>query len=164
MKKSLFILVLVLMLALAGCSEAAAPKESTAAAGPVVLRMQELYESMTALNNMPEMLLLDPDMQLNFCGIDAADCLQSVVAICADSLRADEIWLIEAADDAALEKIQNLAQVRLTAKAEEAEGYSPEQYAVIQKAQQMTDGNYFILLVSPDADALMKLVPNAGGN
>ena len=103
-------------------------------------------------------------MQLNFCGIDAADCLQSVVAICADSLRADEIWLIEAADDAALEKIQNLAQVRLNAKAEEAENYSPEQYAVIQEAQQITIGNYYVLLVSPKANALAEAVRNAAGN
>ena len=87
-----------------------------------------------------------------------------MVAICADSLRADEIWLIEAADDAALEKIQNLAQVRLNAKAEEAENYSPEQYAVIQEAQQITIGNYYVLLVSPKANALAEAVRNAAGN
>lgn len=103
-------------------------------------------------------------MQLNYCGIDAADCLQSVVAICADSLRADEFWLIEAADSAALERIQNLGQTRLKAKAEEAQDYSPEQYAVIQEAQQITIGNYYVLLVSPKVDALAEAVRNAVGN
>lgn len=161
MKKTLLLLVMILVLMMAGCSSQSAPAETTAE--PVTLNMQELYNSMVTLKDMPEMLPLEPDMQLNFCGIDAADCAQSVVAICADSLRADEIWLIEAADSAALERIQNLGQVRLNAKAEEAESYSPEQYAVIQKAQQITDGNYFILLVSPNADALAEVVRNAGG-
>lgn len=162
MKKTLLLLIMILTLVLAGCSGQSASAETTAE--PVTLNMQELYDSMVCLEDMPEMLLLEPDMQLNFCGIDAADCTQAVVAICADSLRADEIWLIEAADSAALERIQNLGQVRLNAKAEEAESYSPEQYAVIQKAQQITDDNYFILLVSPNVDALAEVVGNAGGH
>ena len=120
MKKRIILLVMILLIVLTGCGAETAPTETTAAE-PITLNMQELYSSLTTLDTIPEMLPLEPDMQLNFCGIDAADCLQSVVAICADSLRADEIWLIEAADDAALEKIQNLAQVRLNAKAEEAE-------------------------------------------
>lgn len=163
MKKRMVLLVMVLLLMLTGCASASAPAESTAAA-PVSLDMQTLYQSLTALEAIPEMLPLEADMQLNFCGIQAEDCLQSVVAICADSLRADELWLIEAADDAALERIREVAQVRLNAKAEEAENYSPEQYAVIQKAQQFTLGNYYILLVSPNADALAEVVRAAAGN
>lgn len=163
MKKRMILLVMILLLILTGCGAETAPTETTAAE-PVTLNMQELYNSLSTLDTIPEMLPLEPDMQLNFCGIDATDCLQSVVAICADSLRADEIWLIEAADEAALERIQNLAQVRLNAKAEEAENYSPEQYAVIQEAQQITIGNYYVLLVSPKANALAEAVRNAAGN
>lgn len=158
--KRMILFVMILLLALTGCSGESARTKTTAAES-VAMNVQELYDSMIALENMPEMLTLEPEMQLNFCGIDSADCLQSVVAICADSLRTDEFWLIEAVDEAALERIQNLAQARLTAKAEESVTYSPEQYAIVQKAQQTTMGNYFILLVSPDVDTLAKMVRDA---
>lgn len=163
MKKRMILLVMILLLVLTGCGADTTPTETTAVE-PITLNMQELYKSLTSLDTIPEMLTLDSGMQLNYCGIDAADCLQSVVAICADSLRADEFWLIEAADSAALERIQNLGQTRLKAKAEEAEDYSPEQYNVIQEAQQITIGNYYILLVSPKADALVAAVRGTAGN
>ena len=163
MRKRTILLFMILLLILTGCGVETAPTE-TAAAEPITLNMQELYNSLTSLDTIPEMLTLDSGMQLNYCGIDAADCLQSVVAICADSLRADEFWLIEAADSAALERIQNLGQTRLKAKAEEAQDYSPEQYDVIQEAQQITIGNYYVLLVSPKVDALAEAVRGAAGN
>lgn len=161
MKKRAILLVLMVLLMLTGCGAESAPAQTTSS---VVVDMQELYNSLISMDTIPEMLMLDSDMQLNYCGIDAADCLQSVVAICADSLRADEFWMIEAADSAALERIQDLGQIRLRVKAEEAEGYSPEQYNVIQQAQQITVGNYYILLVSPKVDALTAEVHAATGN
>jgi len=169
MKKLYFLLAVLMVVLLAGCggeaapAETAAPVETAVSAEPVVLNMQELYTAMTATAGMPEMLPLEPDMQLNFCGIDTADCAQSAVAICANSLRTDEIWLIEAVDEAALERIQTMAQNRLTAKGEESITYSREQYAVVQEAQIITHGNYFALLVSPDVDTLAQLFRDAAG-
>ena len=156
MKRITLLLICLLLLTMTACSENGAATAETSAE-PAVLNMEDVYNNMVANENMPEMLLLDPDMQLNFCGIDPADCVQANVAICADSLRADEIWLIEAASDAALENIQNLAQARLTAKAEESITYSPEQYAIVQKAEVITCGNYFVLLVSPEVETLAEL-------
>lgn len=161
MKKLTLIFMVLLMAVMAGCGAKEAPAETEAA--PVVLNMQELYDTITAMENMPEMLPLDVDMQLNFCGIAADDCAQSVVAICADGLRTDELWLIEAVDEAALARIQELAANRLTAKGEESITYSPEQYAVVQKAETIVIGNYFILLVSPDVTNLAACVQNAAG-
>lgn len=161
MKKIVCIFAVLMMLMLAGCAAESAPE--TVPAEPVVLNMQEIYDSMTAVENMPEMLPLDEAMQMNFCGIDPADCAQAAVAICGNSLRADEIWLIEAVDEAALERIQTAAQTRLTAKGEESITYSPEQYAIVQKAVTITQGNYFALLVSPDVDTLAEMFRTAAG-
>jgi hypothetical protein len=162
MKKMTVLLMTALMLFLTACS-GAAPEAETTAAAPAVLNMQELYETMSGAENMPEMLPLDADMQLMFCGIESTDCVQTVAAICADSLRADEIWLIEAVDTDALQRIQTLAENRLTAKAEESVTYSPEQYAIVQKAVVITHGNYFALLVSPEVDALEAIFRSAAG-
>ena len=137
-----FLLVLVLMLGMTACGGSA--KE---------VYMEELYQQL--LDTMPEMILIeDADMRLNLMGIQEGDCVQVVTAVCADGLRTDEVWLIEAKDAAALERIAALAENRLFAKGEESITYSPEQYAIVQKAVTVTEGLYFALVVSPDVDAL----------
>ena len=163
MKKiGILLAVLLMMISMTACGGSGSSAETTVPAS-VELNMQALCEEVIAMENVPEMLPLDQDMQLNFCGIDAADCRQAVVMICADSLRTDEIWMIEAVDEDALARIRALAENRLTAKAEESITYSPEQYAVVQKAEIITVENYFMLLVSPDVDALAAFVRSAAG-
>ena len=119
--------------------------------------MARIYGVLTAMD-VPAMLPLDAEMQLDYCGIDSATVKESVVAICADSLRADEIWLIEAQDEDAAKAIVGLAEFRLEQKSEESITYSPEQYEVIQKAVLLQKGNYVILLVSPIAETLWETV------
>lgn len=118
-----------------------------------------LYESMEG--SLPQMLVLDKDLMMNFLGIEAEGYTQVVAAICMEGLRADEIWLVEAADEASLAAAQKLAENRLAAKAEETVDYNPEQYAVVEKAELFTKGNYLILLVSPDVESLKATVEEA---
>ncbi|MBQ2855114.1 MAG: DUF4358 domain-containing protein [Oscillospiraceae bacterium] len=166
MKKIALMLALALMLTvLTGCGsepQEAVPAETTGAA-PVVLDLQAIYDSMTALEGTPEMIPLDADMQFNFCGINPDDCKTSLAAICADGMQADEIWLVEAVDAAALARLQEAAQFRLNAKDEESVTYSPEQNAIVKKAQVITVGNYLALVVSPDVDTLAGLFRTAAG-
>ena len=143
MKKVLIVALCVLMLGLTACGTQEPAKSAD---------LNALYDTLTA--SMPAMLKMDDVTMMNFQGIDAADCTQAQVAICAEGLRADEIWLIEAKDAAALEKLQALAEARIQAKGDETVNYNPEQYAVVQKAEVFTEGNYLFLLVSPDVGAL----------
>jgi len=114
--------------------------------------LNALYEGFS--DYMPEMFVPDEDTLMNFLGIDAADCKQYVVMICADGLRTDEVWLIEAKDADALARLTELAENRLLSKADETVSYAPDQYAVVEKAQLLTNGNYLALLVSPEVDAM----------
>ena len=151
MKKFLaIILSALLMLGLTACGGSEGAKAAD---------LNALYDTLTA--DLPQMLPMDETTMLNFQGIEIADCIQARVAICAEGLRTDEIWLIEAKDEAALEKLKALAEARLQAKAEETVSYNPEQYAVVEKAQVFTEGNYLFLLVSPDVDALKATVEAA---
>ena len=146
MKKAFaLIMTLALLLSLAACGSEAAP-----AAEPIDLNA--VYESMQ--ETLPDMFVIDETTMLNFLGIQADDCLQVIAAVSNDGLRADEVWLIEAADEAALERLQKLAETRLTAKEDETITYSPDQYAIVEKAVLMTEGNYLVFLVSPDVDTL----------
>jgi len=167
MKKTISLLLAILLLTLAGCGGEAEPSDivpaETAPAASAVLDLQAIYDSMIAVENVPEMLPLEADMQMNFCGIDPNDCVTSLVSICANSLRADEIWLIEAKDADALARIQVAAQTRITAKDEESATYSPEQNAIVKKAVTFSTGNYFMMVVSPDVDTLASLFRSAAG-
>lgn len=142
------LLIFCLCGALAACGEA----EPTAPAAQ--LDMPQVYEKLQQAAQLPEMIEMDELLMLDYCGIKAEDVKQAVVVICADSLRTDEIWLLEAVDGAALTRLQKLVDNRLQAKAEESITYSPEQYAVVEKAQCIVAGNYLALIVSPDVEAL----------
>ena len=157
MKRNICILLIACVLLLVGCTPQT-PEQTEPAA---VLDMQQIYLSFTP--HMPEMISMDDAMLLNYCGVETVDCIQSVAAICSDGLRTDEIWLIEAKDAAAADKIAALAQSRLQAKAEESISYSPEQYAVVQKAQLLRSGNYLALIVSPQVETLSQLFKSAAG-
>ena len=148
------ICVILLALVLCGCGENAAPAAITVpvTTAPAVIDLQTVYTGMAAA--LPEMVTMDEMMALNLCGIRKEDCAQMIVTKCADGLRADEIWLIEAKDAAALKELQGLAQSRLDRKGEESITYSPEQYAVVQAAQVITAGNYLAVIVTPEAAAL----------
>ena len=144
MKKIIsLILVLVLMMSLAACGG----KEKTAS-----VDVKALYESFGSY--MPDMFFPDEDTMMNFLGIEAKDCVQYQVAICAEGMRADEVWLIEAKNASALEDLRQLAETRVEAKKDETVSYAPDQYVVVEKAVILTEGNYLALLISPDVDAL----------
>ena len=158
------ILAVVMLLSLVGCGSdtneetqpETLPQESLAPAD-----MEKIYEAMA--EKMPEMIRMDETTMMNFCGIQAQDCVQVVAAICADGLITDEVWLIEAKDEAALERLKNLAESRLQMKGEESITYSPEQYEVVQKAQVLTNGLYMALIVSPDVEALAEIFRASAG-
>ena len=150
MKLRIAILLLAGILCFTGCAVQNAPETSTAAPAP--RDMAAIYQQMSDL--LPEMTVLNEAMQLNLCGISAEDCLQAVVAVCSDGLRVDEVWLLEAKDEAALARLEKLAQARLVSLAEQTQSYSPEQYAVVKKAKLIKSGNYLILLTVPNVQEL----------
>lgn len=145
MKKILtLMLALTLVLSMAACGGKTEE--------PISVDVNALYESYGP--HLPEMFYPDEATMLDFLGIDAANCVQYKVAICAEGMRADEVWLIEAKDADALARLTELAENRLASKADETVSYAPDQYLVVEKAQLLTNGNYLALLVSPEVDAM----------
>ena len=164
MKRLLVCLLAAMLLVLCACGTEGSAVDSAqngtddgAAASAADLSL--VYEAMEA--TLPEMMLMDETSMLNYYGVDAALCNQAVLAICADGLRADEVWLAEAKDAAALEELKAMAESRLAAKEEETVSYSPEQYEVVKEAELYTEGLYLLFLVSPDVDTLKSAVDEA---
>ena len=155
--------ILALILCFCSCapqqSNEEKPTEDTKVETNVNVDLKKLYDDCVA--KMPEMISLDDEMTLNFCGINVADCEECYVSICADSLRADEIWLVKTKDEKAAQKIVDLANARIQAKADESITYSPEQHAVVQKAEIIINGQYVAVVVSPDVSTIAEIVNNA---
>lgn len=144
MKKiTALVLAAVLLLGMTACG-------SEPAKEPVDLNA--LYESFGS--SLPEMWILDEDMMLNMFGIKTEDCAQVITAIVSTGLNVDEIWLIEAKDTDALNRLKALAESRMTAKADETIDYLPDQYVFVEKGVILTEGLYLALIVSPDVDNL----------
>lgn len=171
MNRTLLILtVAAMLLTMTACGQAA-PADATVpqTAAPTVaptepakpLDIPALYEEMAKL--MPQMIMMDETMLMNFCGIDAADCVSYAAAISYDGLRTDEVWLVEAVSEEAMDRIEQLAQTRLKMKGEETISYAPEQYKVVEQARLIREGQYLALIVSPDVEALAELFYEALG-
>ena len=130
---------------------------------PITKPVEEIYTELGNQINLPDMIRLDSDMMFDYCGIQPSKVKQAYVAICEDSLRTDEIWILEATDAAAAEELIQVAQTRLSRKGEESKTYSPEQYAVVQKAVILQNENHVILLVSPGSLTMTEFLKTITG-
>ena len=119
--------------------------------------MQSVYEQMQRDLDMPEMIMVSEKRLVNVYGIDPETCVQGIFAVAADGLRVDEIWLIEARDDAAAEKLSSFAKSRAEQLCAETENYLPDQYKVAADARIVHKGRYVARFISPGADAMEKL-------
>lgn len=142
-------LALLLVLSLAACGEDKTKD----------VNLDELYASFGEY--LPEMMTLEGDMLLNYLGIDAGDCTKVIAAVCANGLQADEVWLIQAKDQDALNRLLALAQSRQSAKEDETESYLPDQYAIVKEGKLLTEGLYLAYLVSPSAQQMQTAFENA---
>ncbi len=158
---SIFLVAILILTSFCACGNEKSPADvdNTTEAPVQNISLKDLYDSCTA--KMPEMMALDAEMALDFCGINPEDCVEFYVSICADSLKTDEIWLIKATDSDAVSRLSDVANARLQAKADESITYSPEQYAVVQKAKIVSSGEYFALIVSPDVSEIEKIITEA---
>lgn len=149
MKKTVILICLLLAICLCACTKGT---ESAVSA----VDLDAAYAKMTALEDLPQMFVIAPDKAEYIYGLMQADCAKQIVAVCENSMLADEIWLIEAADSAAADRIEALAKERLDQKAAEAKDYSPEQYQIIQQGQVLRRGSYVAMIVSAKSAEMAK--------
>lgn len=150
-------LIAALAMLLAACGAAPAPEtaapaaESQAGESP---DLEAVYHNFEETFELPEMAAVSEKRRDAILGIAPEDCLQAVTLLCGDSVRADEIWMIEAAGDDAADRIAELAQARLDQRAQEMENYLPDQLQIVKQAKLVREGRFIGLFVSPDADAM----------
>lgn len=125
------------------------------------LNMETLYTSLGLSEE--SMVVVAENMLLDLYGIETSDVKQVKVTISSDGLRADEVWLIEAVDETAAAKIEDLAKNRVQQKDDESITYSPEQNAIVKKSYLAVEGNYVFFVCHPQVDDLKDVILAALG-
>ena len=148
--------LLAALLLLSACGGGSSGKSE-----PVAL--DALYEEMTAVCPDVEFVPVPEGRLEKLFGLRSEDCRQAIVALCGESLRADELWLIEATDEEAAARAEELAAGRLEQRKAETENYLPDQYAVLCRAELIRQGRFVALIVSPSAKELASLFLEATG-
>ena len=141
MKKLLsFLMVVSLVLLLTACSGKAPQAASV-----------NLNDVISGFSLDEEMMTLTQDDLRDIYGIDAADVKQFAGAINSTGIKCDEIVLIEAVNGDAAARIKTALDTRYQAKLNEADGYLPDEYAIIQTCSVTTNGNFVAMIVGPNA-------------
>lgn len=125
--------------------------------------VSSIYNEILARTETPEMIVLTEKRMMNSYGIDSSSCKQAIVAVCSDSLRTDEIWLIEADTIETAGKYLATAKACIEQKCAANENYLPEQYAVAQKGKTANYGRFVALFVSPEAERMLEIFNSACG-
>ena len=152
MNRLLPLILASLLLSGCGAKEPAVKKE---------VNLQSIYDQIGREVELPEMAQISENRRYDLLGIAPEDCTQVITAVCGDSVRTDEIWLIEAVDKAAAERVLSLAKLRLEAKKRELKDYLPDQYAIVQRSELIQRDNLIALFVSPDAGKMAELFQTA---
>ena len=113
-----------------------------------------IYEAVDKAAEMPAMFAPPDDIIGDYYGIFPKDYTDAAFMMSVDSLLADEAVIILAVDESAAERLLALLKKRLESKADEARGYSPEQFAVIEKCDVTRNGLWVAMFVSPRADLM----------
>jgi PBP1b-binding outer membrane lipoprotein LpoB len=147
--KTRLVALAVLLLVLSGCAGQGR--------GPETADLKAVYQAMEETGVLPPMVAVPEGAVPDFYGIDPAWYEEALFMVSADSLLADEVVLIRARDEAAAGRILPMLQARMEAKAEEAQTYSPQQYAIIKQGQVLSRGRALALMVSPEVARLVRV-------
>ena len=147
--KKLIALLLALSCIFALCACGAEEEEETV---EITLDLTALSTQMiqTIGTEMPQ---LNEMMALNLYGLTTDDCAEMLIFSDYDATKCNELWLIKAADEAALENVKTYAQNRVDSLLQQSNNYNADVYAASQKAEIEVRGLYLMLCVSTAGDS-----------
>lgn len=149
MKKILCLLFAVLsVVAFTGCSNS-----STPANVDLNSVMKDMKSQVTFTDTMD---LTKDDLNSNY-GIKSEDVKQFAALADTTGIKADELVMIEGKDANAAKRIKTALDSRYQEKINANISYLPEQYAIIKKCSVRQNGNYVSMLVSPNAEKIVKI-------
>lgn len=116
--------------------------------------LDRIYAEIRGRVECPEMLQLAERAVSGHLGIRPERYERGNFYLCANNLKADEIWLVETADEDAAQAMLALAQERIELKASSYDKYLPEESAVARRGIAIAQGRYVALFLSPEAETM----------
>ena len=77
--------------------------------------------------------------------------------LCANNLKADEIWILELENESAVQSMLERASKRIEVKAVSYDKYLPEESEISRRGIAVAKGNYVALFISPEAGKMQKI-------
>ena len=154
MKKtvSLILVALTLVLALTGCAageKAPAVKDVPSA---------DVYAALEGKYEFPALMAMDDTLLADFYGVDPAKCVDYTVMMPMMNVKATEIAIFRLQDAADAQAFADACTARAEAVAAGFEFYLQDQYEVAKAPQIKTIGNYVVMIIFEEAEAMMKTV------
>ena len=91
-----------------------------------------------------------------FYGLNANDFDNVSLYYTNQAMGVEELLLVASEDEGKIDEVQEAAEERIDTQLQSFEGYGEEQTKLLQDAVLIKRGNYFLLAVSPQADAVRK--------
>lgn len=104
---------------------------------------------------------VDASRLLNLYGIAEEDITESACFVTMDGVFPDEIVMVNAIDNDAVERIEEKLNARLDEVKVQSQSYDPENYAIAQECHVITDGLTVVLFLSPEHEAMEEIFSNA---
>lgn len=146
----IFVLLFSAVIIVTGCKN----DEPVEVPKPDLNEIMSEMEKQATLSDMME--LIESDL-LDIYGIESSDAAQFCGCILGDGISPDEIVMIKAANEDAAQRVRQSLENRLQNKINEAKGYNPDAYALMQKSKVSIKGVYVSMIVSPEQDALVSI-------
>ncbi len=148
-------MTLMLLLALCACDTVKTSQTAKDVKLDLSQIMTEIESSVALPENMDD--ITNSELLLDYYGINSEDVKSFAVKFNGTGIKCDEIIMIEAADDEALEKISTALNNRLEDVKNQMNNYLPDEYEIASKCKVETVGNYVVLFISPDAQRMTEI-------
>ena len=118
--------------------------------------LDAVYAELCRQLSVPEMLEVSARVD-SVLGIGPEEYEAGRFYFCANGLKADEIWLVKLADEAAVQAMLDKARERIEVKANSLDKYLPAESELTRRGITAAAGNYVALFISPDAEQMQRI-------
>lgn len=127
------------------------PTEEQAKVMPDLSAVRDAIREEQSLSDAIDM---GPELLLNLYGIREEEIVQNASFVTMAGIFPHEIVMLEAADEAAADHIEEALNTRLKEVLNQAASYDAENFALAQKCRVERDGNLIVFFLSPAAESM----------